>query len=51
VPTFALDTIDEFKARTHILDIKRTGEKDIFAVGTSKGLFILRIDSKNFEIT
>jgi hypothetical protein len=44
-PTFVLTTHEEFKARTHINDIKRTGEKDVYALGTSKGLFILKIDS------
>jgi len=28
----------------HIYDIKRTRENDIYAVGTYKGLFIIRID-------
>jgi hypothetical protein len=50
-PTFVLTTHEEFKARTHINDIKRTGEKDVFALGTSKGLFILKIDSYTHEIT
>jgi hypothetical protein len=45
-PTFVLDTIEEFKEKTHVYDFKRTSEKDIFAVGTYKGLFILKIDSK-----
>jgi len=44
-PTFVLTTHEEFKGRTHINDIKRTGEKDVFALGSSKGLFILKIDS------
>jgi hypothetical protein len=51
VPTFVLNTIEEFIEKTHVYDIKRTGEKDIFAVGTNKGLFILKIDSLTFEIT
>ena len=45
MPTFELDTSDYYKEKTHIYDIKRTGEKDIFAVATFKGLFILKIDS------
>ena len=50
-PTFVLKTHDEFKEKTHVYDFQRTGEKNIFAVATYKGLFMLRIDSKSFEIT
>ena len=45
-----LNTHEKFKDNTHIYDFKRTGEKDIFAVGTYKGLFILSIDSKTLGI-
>ena len=44
-PTFELKTRDEFKEKTHVYDFQRTGEKEIFAVATYKGLFILKIDS------
>ena len=50
-PTFVLTTNQKFKDKTHIYDIKRTGEKDVFALGTYKGLFILKIDSQTHEIT
>ncbi len=43
-PTFVLKTHEAFKEKTHVYDFQRTGEKDIFAVATAKGLFILKID-------
>ena len=49
--TFVLTTHEKFKEKTHIYDIKRTGEKSVFALATYKGLFILKIDSKTHEIT
>ncbi len=50
-PTFVLETHELFKTKTDIFDIKRTGQKDIFAVGTYKGLYILKIDTQTLEIT
>ena len=50
-PTFVLDMHDDnFKKKTSVYDFKRTGEKDIFAVATNKGLFILHINSETLEI-
>ncbi len=50
-PTFVLETHESFKTKTHIYDIKKTGQKGIFAVGTYKGLYILNIDSQTLKIT
>ena len=49
-PTFILETHHEFKEKTHVHSFKRTGDRDIFAVATYKGLFVLRINSQTFEI-
>jgi hypothetical protein len=48
---FRLDTHKDYDEKTHIYSVQRTGQKDIYAVGTYKGLFILKIDLDNFEIT
>jgi len=49
-PTFVLRTHDDFVEKTHVFDFKRTGEKDIFAVATYKGLFMLMIHPDTLEI-
>jgi hypothetical protein len=50
-PTFILKTHDAFKDKTHVFDLKRTGEKNIFAVATYKGLFIIKVDPQSLKIT
>jgi hypothetical protein len=47
-PTFVLITHAEFVNKTHVYTIQKTGEPNVFAVGTYKGLFILRIDPDTF---
>jgi hypothetical protein len=49
-PTFILKTHKDFEEKTHVYDFQRTGEKNIFAVATYKGLFIVKIDRENFKI-
>lgn len=49
-PTFVLKTHEEFKEKTHVYDFQRTGEKNIFAVATYKGLFIVKIDRETYKI-
>jgi hypothetical protein len=49
-PTFVLKTHKDFEEKTHVYDFQRTGEKNIFAVATYKGLFIVKIDRENFKI-
>lgn len=49
-PTFVLKTHADFVEKTHVFDFKRTGEKDIFAVATYKGLFMVMINPISFEI-
>ena len=49
-PTFVLKTHVDFVEKTNVIDFKRTGEKDIFAVATYKGLFMVMINPISFEI-
>jgi hypothetical protein len=49
-PTFVLKTHKDFEEKTHVYDFQRTGEKNIFAVATYKGLFIVKIDREIFKI-